>query len=169
MRAVVVGGVFVALAAGVAVGIVVGGGDDGDDRPRVDPEVAATVPLPPPDPNRVPTGSDPLAGPAALVRTFRELSAPLLELRADTPAGERERVCTDVADVLGAEVDPTALLEAALAIPDPTLSELAVSDRRARADLIVACVAGDRDGTDDAIAQSLAIDVLFERRTEELA
>jgi hypothetical protein len=150
---------------GGAVFLLTTGTDEGGTVVAEDPEA---VELPPPDREEVPEGTDVLAGAAALVATFRELSQPLLDITANTPAGQREEICDAVAEDLGDQVDPGELLEAALAIPDPTLSELAVNDRTARSDLLVACLDGDAEGLEAGLDQVASIDVLFERRIEEL-
>lgn len=159
---------IVVVCCAITGGVVFLVTSDSDEATPVDRDDAEDVELPPPDREVVPEGADLLTGDAALVATFRDTSQPLLDITANTPAGEREEICTAVAEDLGDEVGPGALLDAALAIPDPTLSELAVNDRTARSDLLVACVDGDADGIDAGLAQVAAIDVLFERRIEEL-
>ena len=65
-------------------------------------------------------------------------------------------------------MDPTELFDAVLGIPDATLAELAVNDRAARSEALVAC--GGRDGQrfDEALAGVVAIDELFEQRLADL-
>ncbi len=110
----------------------------------------------------------PLSGKAALVAEFREASSPLLSLKRDMSPEERHAVCRSVAEELNKEIDPSALLIAALSVPDPELSELAVDDRVARSDLLLSCGARDELGTVTALKSARAIDTLFKDRLSEL-
>lgn len=109
-----------------------------------------------------------LTGPAALVGVFRRLSAPLLTIDSSMNTNDRAVLCRDVATALDAQVDRDKLLDAAMALPDSALAEIAVSERRARSDVIVPCVGKDRNVTDDALKTARAVDAAFNKRVGEL-
>ncbi len=151
----------------VASFLTVGCARDGN-RPTASPETAATVLLPEPETTGgIAAAADQLEADASLVTRFRQISAPLLTLSTVSNDSERRSICRGIAERLGAEVPPDALLDAALDISDPILSELAVSDRTARSDLLVACLEGNRSMTSSGLQQVKAIDVLFTRRLEQ--
>lgn len=167
--------VIAALAVGVVGTLLVVGENRRPVRHRAaapvtaDPGAAVTAPLPPvptTDANGSPAARY-LAGPGSLVLTFRALSAPLVGLETTADSDARLAVCRRVAGDLNAQVDPGKLLTAAQAIPDPLLSELAVNDRSARSNALVACGKRDRAATDDALSAVDAIDVLFTRRMKQ--
>lgn len=143
--------------------------DEMDQRGDDDEEVIPTVS----DEEIVSGSSSPAAekalrGEAALVSAFRRISAPLLELNTKTTVSEQKRVCADVADKLGAAVDPVKLLEADYAIQDAQLRELALGDRTARSDLLLNCLAGDQRATLTSVKQVRTINTLFIRRLQQL-
>lgn len=96
----------------------------------------------------------------ALYLEFRRLSAGLLALDEVADADARRARCVEVARALDASVDPIALYDAAVSIPDPVLAELAVNDRTARSNALVACNDGDVPATDAAIASVREINKL---------
>lgn len=158
--------VVVLVGVGVAVGVLIST-EDSSDEPRPDPEGAETVELPDPGPDAPPVELI-LTGEAALVAEFRDITGPLLDLDAASEA-DRLAVCQTVAAALNDRVDPDALLEAASAIPDPLLVELATDARVAVSETLVACGEGDAAATDEGLLGVAAIDVLFTRRLEQLA
>lgn len=165
-RAAIGAGVVVLIVVAILVGVMIGRGDGGSDQ-RADPAEAERVVLPEPEPDS-PSAEDVLTGSAGLVGTFRELTAPLLELDSDVDDDDQYAICADVAEDLNRDVDPVALLEAAGAISDPLLSELAANQRVAVSDTLVACGARNASATELSLRGVLAIEVLFDRRMEQL-
>lgn len=166
-RTVMISGVFAVVVVAAAAGFLLGRGDDSARLAAPDPDVAASVSLPPLPPDAPPADTV-LTGDAALVARFRALTAPLLDL-AGVDGAARRRVCEAVASDLNAEVDPGALLAAAGAVTDPLLSELALDARAAVSATLVACGADDKAATDEGLLAVAAIDVVFTRRLEQLA
>ncbi len=154
------------VVGAVLIGVTIGKRDAGPG-PRADPAEAERVVLPEPEPDS-PSADDVLTGSAALVATFRELTAPLLQLDSVAGVNGRYAVCAEVAEALNGDVDPVALLEAAGAISDPVLSELAANQRVALSDTLIACGARNAEATEEALRDVLAIEVLFDRRMGQL-
>lgn len=102
-----------------------------------------------------------LAGPGALVITFRNISDPLLALGGELDPDRRLDLCRSIAGELNANVDPTSLFEAAAGIPDPPVAGMALNERTARSRVLVACGAGDDAAVADALATAVAADQHF--------
>jgi hypothetical protein len=108
-----------------------------------------------------------LSGEAAIVSKFRTIVQPLLSIEENASSQTLDEACAQVHADLNTQIPPAQLDKAAGAIADGELMSLALTERTAINDLIVACTRGDTTATSKALALARAVDTAFENRTTE--
>ena len=158
------------LCVGIGVGATLGAvaWRNSMQKQGAGPSAASSQPLPLASSTTKSATAQYLAGDGALVLQFRSASAPLRALSGSTAGTQRLSVCQKVSDALQ-PVAPGALLTAASGIPDATLRELEVDERRIVSDALVACGKSDDAAMDISMKSLWALDTLIQRRMKELA
>lgn len=102
-----------------------------------------------------------------LIGRFRSAVTPLISQDPGASASTLFSLCTSVAESLNS-VNPSELLKVAQGVPDSTLGDLFVTERRLVSDALVACGAGDTVAMDHALHNLKNAGALIDQRLREI-